>query len=85
MDIFDTELIRFYRALQNSGVKYIMVGGYATNIHGYQWYTGDMDIWIEEKKENRLKLRKAFSHRNWRLFYDEAYLFYTRMNRFQIE
>jgi hypothetical protein len=60
MDIFDNEIIRFYKALHKSDVKYIMVGGYATNMHGYQRYTGDMDIWIEETVVNRLNLRKAF-------------------------
>ena len=61
MDIFDGDIIQFYKALQNCSVKYIMVGGYATNIHGYQRYTGDMDIWIEETIENRINLRKAFN------------------------
>lgn len=37
-----------------------MVGGYATNIHGFQRYTGDMDIWIEDTIENRNNLRAAF-------------------------
>ena len=37
-----------------------MVGGYATNIHGFQRYTGDMDMWIEDSIENRNKLRAAF-------------------------
>jgi len=38
-----------------------MVGGYATNLHGYQRYTGDIDIWIEDTLENRINLRKAFA------------------------
>lgn len=37
-----------------------MVGGYATNIHGYQRYTGDMDLWIQDTPDNRRYLRKAF-------------------------
>ena len=37
-----------------------MVGGYATNLHGYQRYTGDIDIWIEDTRENRHRLREAF-------------------------
>ncbi len=37
-----------------------MVGGYATNLHGFQRYTGDIDIWIEETPENRRRLRAAF-------------------------
>jgi len=61
MDIFDEEIIRFYRSLFLNEVKYIMIGGYATNLHGYQRYTGDMDIWLEDTLENRQKLRKAFA------------------------
>ena len=37
-----------------------MVGGYAINLHGYQRFTGDMDIWIKDSLENRKALRKAF-------------------------
>ncbi|MGB4776565.1 MAG: hypothetical protein WBP45_15410 [Daejeonella sp.] len=60
MDIFDEEILKFWRALQNSFVRYIMVGGYATNLHGYQRYTGDLDIWIEDTTLNRQHLRTAF-------------------------
>ena len=60
MDIFDQEIIKFWQSLFTNKVKYIMVGGYATNLHGYQRYTGDMDIWLEDTLENRAKLRKAF-------------------------
>lgn len=61
MDIFDEEILLFWKALQNENVKYIMIGGYATNMHGYQRFTGDMDIWIEDSPENRERLRKAFN------------------------
>ncbi|MEX8546314.1 MAG: hypothetical protein V5804_01815 [Mucilaginibacter sp.] len=60
MDIFDEEILKFWKALQNHDVKYIMVGGFATNLHGYQRYTGDMDIWIKDTIENRKQLRSAF-------------------------
>jgi hypothetical protein len=60
MDIFDEEILIFWDCLNNNSVKYIMVGGYATNIHGFQRYTGDMDIWIEDTIENRNNLRAAF-------------------------
>ena len=36
MDIFDEDLLAFWRTLNNRGVKYIMVGGVATNLYGYQ-------------------------------------------------
>ncbi len=61
MDIFDEEIFKFLRSLQNNNVSYIVVGGYAANLHGYQRYTGDMDLWIHDTKENRKNLRKAFS------------------------
>lgn len=38
-----------------------MVGGYAINLHGYQRFTGDMDIWLKDTLENRKQLRKAFA------------------------
>jgi hypothetical protein len=56
MDIFDEEILLFWKVLQEENVKYIMIGGYATNMHGYQRYTGDMDIWIEDSTENRDRL-----------------------------
>jgi predicted nucleotidyltransferase len=60
MDIFDEEILKFWRTLQKCRVKYIMVGGFATNLHGYPRYTGDLDIWIEDALENRQRLRQAF-------------------------
>jgi len=60
VDIFDEEILNFWKALQEHGVKYIMVGGFAVNLHGYQRFTGDMDIWIKDTLENRKQLRKAF-------------------------
>lgn len=64
MDIFDEEILAFWRALHECNVRYIMVGGYAINLHGYQRFTGDLDIWLEDTIENRRALRKAFSKCN---------------------
>jgi len=60
VDIFDEEILNFWKALQDNDVRYIMVGDYAINLHGYQRFTGDMDIWIKDSLENRKALRKAF-------------------------
>jgi len=60
VDVFDEEILSFWRELQNHGVQYIMVGGYATNLHGYQRFTGDMNIWLKDTLENRKHLRQAF-------------------------
>ncbi len=61
MDIFDDEIVKFWSALVNNGVQFILVGGYATNMNGYQRFTGDMDIWINSSPQNRKSLRKAFA------------------------
>ncbi|OCX54160.1 hypothetical protein BEL04_07795 [Mucilaginibacter sp. PPCGB 2223] len=60
MDIFDQEILNFWKALQDNTVKYILIGGYAINLHGYQRFTGDLNIWIKDSSENRRALRKAF-------------------------
>ena len=41
------------------GVKYMMVGGFATNLHGFNRTTADMDIWIKDTYDNRKNLRKV--------------------------
>jgi hypothetical protein len=58
--IFDEEILKFWKALQDNNVQDIMVGGYATNLHGYQRFIGDLDIWLKGTLDNRQLLRKAF-------------------------
>lgn len=60
MDIFDEDILNFWKTLQKHKVVFILIGGYATNLHGYQRFTGDMDIWLKDTIENRQALRKAF-------------------------
>lgn len=38
----------------------IMIGGVATNLHGFHRTTDDIDIWIKDNLENRKNLRNAF-------------------------
>ncbi|MEQ1677309.1 MAG: nucleotidyltransferase [Chitinophagaceae bacterium] len=60
MDVFDEELLSFWRHLNEAGVKYIMVGGVATNLNGYNRTTDDVDVWIDDTLENRRNFREAF-------------------------
>ncbi|GGH04849.1 nucleotidyltransferase [Mucilaginibacter phyllosphaerae] len=60
MDIFDEDILSFWTALQKNNVQYIIIGGYAINFHGFQRFTGDMDVWLKDTLENRVNLRKAF-------------------------
>lgn len=59
MDVFDDDLLNFWSALNEAGVLYIMIGGVATNFHGYQRTTDDIDVWIKDTHENRVNLRKS--------------------------
>jgi len=36
----------FLIALNDHGVEYLLVGGYAVAYHGYPRATKDMDIWV---------------------------------------
>jgi hypothetical protein len=60
MDVFDEELLRFWGLANSIGLKYIMIGGVATNLHGYHRTTADIDIWIEDSIPNRENLRRVF-------------------------
>ena len=61
MDLFDSAFVNFWRCLNEAQVRYILVGGFATNFHGFQRYTGDVDLYIDDTPENRKKLRKAYA------------------------
>ena len=60
MDIYESAFIDLWDCLNNNGVRYIMVGGFATNLHGFHRFTEDVDLYLEDTLENRKKLRKAF-------------------------
>ena len=59
MDIFDQEILNLWKLLHQQDVKYIMVGGFATNLHGFSRTTQDLDLWIKDTKENRKKFREV--------------------------
>ncbi|MBP6431597.1 MAG: hypothetical protein KA319_07520 [Ferruginibacter sp.] len=59
MDLFDEDILSLWRCLANNNVRYIMIGGFATNLHGYSRATNDIDLWIEDNLDNRKSLRKA--------------------------
>ena len=62
MEIFDEELLKLWRNLNASEVNYIMIGGIATNLHGYHRTTNDIDIWLKDSTTNRKRLREAFKN-----------------------
>jgi hypothetical protein len=61
MDVLDNDLGEFWKALINNDVQFIMVGGFASVLHGVSRMTQDLDIWIKDTRPNRINLRKAIS------------------------
>lgn len=53
--------IPIFRALNNSGIRYVVVGGLATVLHGYSRLTADIDIVIELEEGKALKVIKALT------------------------
>lgn len=48
--MFDPE--RVLRLLNEAGVAYLVIGGMASNLHGYDRATGDLDVCYERSREN---------------------------------
>jgi predicted nucleotidyltransferase len=59
VDILDKDILNLWKCLAENQVAYLMVGGFATNFHGYSRMTNDVDIWIKDSTENRKKFRKS--------------------------
>jgi hypothetical protein len=43
---FPPDFGEFLRLLNDHGVEYLIVGGFAVALHGYPRATADMDIWV---------------------------------------
>ena len=62
MDLFEDEIILFFKHLTKQEVSFILVGGLAVNYHGFNRSTGDIDIWINDSTENRKKFITALTN-----------------------
>jgi hypothetical protein len=49
----------FLKLLGSNGVEYLLIGGYAVNIHGYVRTTNDLDIWININPGNAASVDRA--------------------------
>ncbi|HHJ51008.1 MAG TPA: hypothetical protein ENJ88_08940 [Phaeodactylibacter sp.] len=49
----------FIELLNEHDVKYLIIGGYAVNFHGYPRYTRDIDFWLWMTESNIKKLMQA--------------------------
>jgi hypothetical protein len=59
MDIYEEDILALFSALEEDAVRYILIGGFATNYHGFSRATGGLDLWVEETPENKQRLISA--------------------------
>ncbi|WP_053222485.1 nucleotidyltransferase [Roseivirga seohaensis] len=57
MDDFYLNVIKAFNV---SGVRYMVIGGFAVNFYGYNRSTGDLDLWVSNDESNLIKLGDAF-------------------------
>ena len=57
--VLNQDFKEFIGSLNDNGVRYLVVGGYAVALHGYPRYTKDIDIWVEMTAENASNILKA--------------------------
>lgn len=46
----------FLKLLNDHGVLYLLIGGYAVGYHGYPRATNDMDVWVAVSAENARRI-----------------------------
>ena len=50
--IWNPDFKEFVQSLNDNGVRYLVVGGYAVAFHGHPRYTKDLDIWLWLDRKN---------------------------------
>lgn len=49
----------FFQKLNENGVQYLLIGGFAVNAYGHARNTGDLDLWVNDTPDNRQALGNA--------------------------
>jgi len=57
--VLNQDFKEFIQSLNDNGVRYLVIGGYAVAFHGHPRYTKDMDVWIAMDAENAANMVKA--------------------------
>jgi predicted nucleotidyltransferase len=57
--ILNPDFKEFFQLLNDNGVRYLIVGGYAVAYHGYPRYTKDIDVWVWMDPENAARVVKT--------------------------
>jgi hypothetical protein len=67
-NIFNEDFRDFINCFNKREVAYILVGGMAVVLNGYNRTTGDMDVWVKKTTENYDKIAHAFHDFGMRVF-----------------
>lgn len=59
MDTGSEEFLLLVKTFEAWQLKYLIVGGFAVNRYGFNRTTGDLDIYLQDSKDNRQKLINA--------------------------
>ena len=57
--ILSPDFKEFVQSLNDNGVRYLIVGGYAVALHGHPRYTKDLDVWLWLDRDNALQVIAA--------------------------
>ena len=55
------DVVRICRALNESGARYLLIGGFALIAHGAGRFTKDIDLLVDDAPENVARLRRGLS------------------------
>lgn len=55
------EILEVFRALEREGVEYVLVGGVAVGLHGFERATSDVDLFVRPTDDNVMRLRAALN------------------------
>ncbi|MCB9076805.1 MAG: hypothetical protein H6631_04385 [Anaerolineaceae bacterium] len=59
--VLNQDFKEFIQSLNESDVRYLIIGGYAVAFHGHPRYTKDLDVWIELSQGNAANILKALT------------------------
>jgi hypothetical protein len=55
------DVIRICRALNESGARYLLIGGFAVVAHGAGRFTKDIDLLVDDAPDNVVRVKRALS------------------------
>ncbi len=58
--ILPDDFKEFLKLLNEAGVEYLLIGGYAVGYYGYPRTTADIDVWVATTPDNAAKLVSVF-------------------------